>query len=96
MLRERFPEVFQWLLERVKPERDHNNRSYRDNWWIFGEARADLRHALAAFRGYIATVETAKHRFFAFLDQAILPDNMLVNIAMDDSWFWGCRPAASM
>lgn len=31
-VRERYPAVYQWVLERVKPERDQNNRaSYRDN-----------------------------------------------------------------
>ena len=38
---------------------------------------------------YIATVETSKHRFFTFLDAAILPDNMLVNVAIDDAWTLG-------
>jgi hypothetical protein len=38
---------------------------------------------------YIATVETSKYRFFVFLDQSILPDNMLVNIAMDDAYDLG-------
>ena len=32
---------------------------------------------------YIATVETTKHRLFTCLDDEILPDNMLVNIAVD-------------
>jgi MmeI, target recognition domain len=34
-------------------------------------------------------VETAKHRTFIFLDAAVLPDNMLVNIAFDDAFFLG-------
>jgi hypothetical protein len=39
-VRQRFPDVYQWVLERVKPEREQNNRaSYRDSWWIFGEPR---------------------------------------------------------
>jgi len=88
--RDRFPEVFQWLLERVKPERDQNNRaSYRDNWWFFGEPRKELRKALAGLPRYVATVETAKHRTFVFLDQSILPDNMLVAIASDDAFILG-------
>ena len=34
----RFPEVYQHLLAKVKPERDRNSRpSYRSRWWIFGE-----------------------------------------------------------
>jgi hypothetical protein len=45
-VRVRFPAVFQWVVERVKPERDQNNRAgYRDNWWIFGEPRRVLRPA---------------------------------------------------
>ncbi len=85
-----FPEVYQWVFERVKPERDQNNRAtYRDNWWIFGEPRKDLRPALTGQTRYIATVETAKHRTFVFLDQAILPDNKLINIALDDAWALG-------
>ncbi len=36
---------------------------------------------LAGLPRYIATVETAKHRIFEFLDAAILPDNMLICIA---------------
>ncbi len=86
----RFPEVYQWVLNRVKPERDQNNRaSYRDNWWIFGEPRRNFRPALVGLTRYIATVETSKHRFFVFLDASILPDNKLVCIAQDDAYIFG-------
>jgi hypothetical protein len=86
----KYPEVYQWVYERVKPERDHNNRpSRRENWWIFGEPISTFRPALANLSRYIATVETSKHRFFVFLDQSILPDNKLVNIAVDDAYFLG-------
>ena len=44
---------------------------------------------MAGLRRYIATVETAKHRFFVFLDASILPDNKLINIALDDAYFLG-------
>ncbi len=78
-----FPAVYQWVLERVKPERDQNARStYRDNWWIFGEPRRQLRPALAGLPRYVATVETAKHRSFQFLDASIAPDNKLIAIAL--------------
>ncbi|SCC93333.1 hypothetical protein THIX_30561 [Thiomonas sp. X19] len=78
-VRSRYPAVYQWLQERVKLERDQNQRdTYRDNWWIFGEPRQKMRHQLAGLPRFIATVETAKQRTFQFLDAAILPDNMLV------------------
>jgi len=89
-LRTQHPAVYQWLLERVKPERDQNNRAtYRDNWWIFGEPRRELRPALVGLPRYIATVETAKHRVFQFLEASILPDNMLIAIATSDAFHLG-------
>jgi hypothetical protein len=89
-VRLRFPAVFQWVAERVKPERDQNNRAgYRDNWWIFGEPRRVLRRQLADLPRYIATVETAKHRTFQFLGGSVLPDNKLIAIASDDAAWLG-------
>ncbi|MBV5275022.1 MAG: class I SAM-dependent DNA methyltransferase, partial [Lamprocystis purpurea] len=89
-VRSRFPEVYQRVLERVKPERDQNKRqSRKDNWWLFGETNPKLRWQLAGLGRYIATVETAKHRTFCFLEQSVLPDNMLIAIALDDAWTLG-------
>jgi hypothetical protein len=85
-----FPGPFQRVLERVKPERDVNNgEEYRRNWWLFGKTRPAFRPALAGLPRYIATVETAKHRVFQFLDGAILPDNMLIAIASEDALHLG-------
>ena len=39
-VRTQYPDIYQRLLERVKPERDQNNRaSYRDSWLTFGKPR---------------------------------------------------------
>jgi len=89
-VRQRFPEVYQHLLATVKPKRDTNNRaSYRELWWVFGEPRREFRPALEGLDRYIATVETAKHRAFQFLDASILPDNKLICIALDDAFHLG-------
>lgn len=91
----RYPEVYQWVLERVKTERDAkagrtpDSDQYAKQWWLFGKTRQELRKALARLHRFIATVETSKHRFFVFLDKSILPDNMLINIALDDAYFLG-------
>lgn len=88
--RQRFPAAYQWLLERVKPERDQNNReSRRKNWWLFGETNPKLRYQLDGLPRYIATVETAKHRVFQFLEGSVLPDNKLVAIALQDGFHLG-------
>ncbi len=89
-VRARYPKVYDWVVARVKPERAANARAgYRDNWWIHGEPRKDLRAALAKLPRYIATIETTKHRHFQFLDAEILPDNMLVVAALDDAFHLG-------
>jgi hypothetical protein len=89
-VRQRYPEVYQHLLRKVKPDRDANNRAtYRDNWWIFGEPRRELRPALAGLPRYIATVETAKHRVFQFLDAAVLPDNKIICIPLHAGYALG-------
>lgn len=89
-VRARYPEVYQHLLENVKPERDRNNRaSYRENWWLFGEPRRDIRPAFGNLKRYIATVETAKHRVFQFLESSILPDNRIIAFCLEDSFYLG-------
>ncbi len=85
-LREAHPAIYQWLLERVKPERDANARAtYRDNWWIHGEPRRELRKHLHGLPRYIATVATSKHRFFIFLGCDIRPDDAVIAIALNDA-----------
>ncbi|MGB0723307.1 MAG: class I SAM-dependent DNA methyltransferase, partial [Gammaproteobacteria bacterium] len=92
--RDRHPAIYQWVLERVKPERDakahtKDGAGYAKHWCWFGKPRQELRRYLDGLPRYIATVETSKHRVFTFLDQDILPDNKLVNIALDDAYHLG-------
>ena len=101
-VRQRFPEVYQHVKSEVKEKivvtdekeqkvgRDWNNRAtYRENWWVFGEPRKELRPALAGLSRYIATVETAKHRVFEFLSGEILPDNRIVVFALSTGFDLG-------
>lgn len=89
-VRARFPTVYQWVLDNVKPGRDQNRRkTRRENWWIFGEPVPAWRDMSEGLSRYISTAETSKHRIFVFLPAEILPDNMLVNIASDDAFHLG-------
>lgn len=96
-VRRRFPEVYGHLLRAVKPERQKqydrsptkDAQAYLERWWVFGKPRTELRPALVGLSRYIATVETAKHRIFQFLDASILPDNMLVCVGADDAFHLG-------
>ncbi|HEY5550525.1 MAG TPA: DNA methyltransferase, partial [Opitutaceae bacterium] len=89
-LRQRFPRTYEHVLRTVKPERDQNNDPVlRANWWKFRRSNEELRSALSGLPRFIATVETAKHRVFLFLDAAILPDNKLVIVALSDAFHLG-------
>ena len=89
-VRDRYPSLFQRVVERVKPERDSNRRDrMRLKWWLFAENRPTLRAATHNSNRYIAAVETAKHKTFQFLDSAVLPDHKLVAIALSESAFLG-------
>ncbi len=84
------PALFQWVLERVKPERDLNNReSRRKNWWLFGEPVGKLRRAWQGLDRLIVTAETAKHRVFAFQQLPFCPDHKLYAICCDDALVLG-------
>lgn len=100
-VRERFPEVYQHLRLTVEADRRSqfakspttDAKAYLDQWWQFGKPRQELRPALAHLQRYIATVETAKHRVFQFLDRSILPDNMLVAVGLSDAFHLGVLSA---
>jgi hypothetical protein len=84
------PTLYQHLVVTVKPLRDQSRRdSYRKNWWILGEPQPALRRMTAGLPRYIASPVTAKHRFFVFLDGAVLADQALNVFAMHDAYFLG-------
>jgi hypothetical protein len=89
-VKRQYSQIWQRLYDTVKPERDQNNDPARKaNWWLFGRPNTDLRQALKGLPRFIVTVETAKHRPFAFLDAAVAPDHGLVVIASDDAYTLG-------
>ncbi len=89
--REAFPSGFQIVLDRVKPERDHNRREVRRrNWWLFGENAPKLRRANSTLKRFIATSEVAKYRIFVFLDlPGTVADGSLAAISLEDAFFLG-------
>ncbi|MEJ5209576.1 DNA methyltransferase [Denitratimonas sp. CY0512] len=84
--RNKAPALYQWLLDRVKPEREQNAREiYRKRWWVFAEPRSEFREAVAGLPRYLVTPMTAKHRLFTFLDTIALPDQGLVPVLLQDA-----------
>ena len=81
------PNTLQHLVDYVKPQRDvARDENFKKNWWQFGRNRPILREAITPLKRYIATTETSKHRHFQFIDASILPDHMVVAIALDDPY----------
>ncbi len=75
-------------MDRVKPERDQNNRKvYREKWWIFGEPRASYRSVWRSVDRYIATTRTAKYRIFQFLPSKVIAESGIVMIFLEDTYF---------
>jgi hypothetical protein len=89
-LRNNYPRTYQWVLERVQPERAQNNRkAYREKWWIFGEPRASYRQVWKSVDQYIATTRTAKFRVFQFLPSNFISESGIVMIFLDDPYYLG-------
>ena len=89
-LRDRYPVAYGHLYDTVKPERDVNNRpKIRDLWWIHAWERPEMRKATAGLARYPGTVETSKHRYFAYLDADALANNSAVVLAVEDPYHFG-------
>lgn len=83
-VREQFPAIYQWITERVKPQREQSrDKGFRDKWWLHGRPRPAWRKSVKGLCRYISTVETTKHRLFFFMNHETLPDHRLLNIATD-------------
>lgn len=83
-VRDQFPQIYQWLIERVKPTRDmQKDKDLREKWWLHRRNNEELRRSTRSLNRYIATVQTSKHCIFTFLDIAVLPDDKLIAIASD-------------
>ena len=81
---------FAYVVEHVKPTRIGNNRKARaEKWWRHGEARPGLRAKLAGLQRYIATPETAKHRFFVTFPISVAPEHSLIVIPSDSDSLFG-------
>lgn len=78
------PQLYQRLIESVRPERRLNNRaSYRSNWWLFGENSILMRDGINGISRYIATTRTSAHRLMQFLSEDVLCESKVVVLALD-------------
>ena len=85
-----WPELYQVISDRVKPDRDANrDDKLQDNWWLFRRSNQQVRAAIAGLDRFIVTPETSKHRFFVFLSNEIKPEHGLVVFGSQDAFTLG-------
>ena len=81
---------FAYVVVHVKPVRVSNREASRaEKWWRHGRARPELRAKLAGLQRYIATPETAKHRFFVSFPITVAPEHSLIVIPVDSDALCG-------
>ncbi|OPY17502.1 MAG: hypothetical protein A4E74_01237 [Syntrophus sp. PtaB.Bin075] len=78
-------EPFSYVEARVKPIRSSNREASRvERWWRHGRFRPELRASLNGLTHFIATPETAKHRFFVKFPVTVAPEHSLIVIPRQD------------
>jgi hypothetical protein len=89
-VRQRYPAIYQHVLEHVRPERENNNRpTFRRRWWVFGEPRSSFRPGLVGLKRYMVTPHISKHRVIQLVPGDIIPDHMVIAFALHDGWHLG-------
>ena len=85
-----FEAPFEYVKENVMPERVKNKMPWRaEYWWLHGYPATTMRQTLAPLHRYIGTPKVAKHRFFVWLSNDMLPSNLVVAIATEDDYTFG-------
>ncbi len=85
-----YPEVYQHLRDTVFLDRANNrDKKLRDLWWLPRRSNEQVRKAIRGLGRYIATPETASHRFFVFLAADVRPEHRLIVTGSDDAYVLG-------
>ncbi len=85
-----YPEPFQHIADRVKPDKAVNNEARTaNNWWLFRRSGEKLRASIVNLEEFIGTTRTAKHRVFQFLPSSLVAESKIVVIASRDKFVLG-------
>ncbi|HQP42063.1 MAG TPA: hypothetical protein PLV66_00240, partial [Thermoanaerobaculales bacterium] len=89
-LRRQLPAVYQWICDRVLPERATNrDPRLRERWWLFRRSNDVWRRMLQGVGRFIITVETAKHRVFFHQDEVVVGEHGTISVGLADGCFLG-------
>jgi len=79
-----------FVRKNVYSDRLKNHRkTYRDNWWLPGEARPAMQAALVELPRFVATPRVSKHRVFVWIRPECIPSDATVAFARSDDFFFG-------
>ena len=85
-----WPMLLNIIRERVKPERDKNNReAYRKFWWQYAEKRPVLYPTIRPLGRCIVTAMVTKHLNFSLVSSRQVLDQKVVVIADNRYTVWG-------
>ncbi|QJC81903.1 class I SAM-dependent DNA methyltransferase [Pseudomonas umsongensis] len=89
--RQKYPQLYQIIYDRVRDTRTLNRESRTaEKWWLFRRSGQAFRDAVCGLDRYVATTRTAKHRVFQFLNSSVVAESKIVIVAVDADYELGC------
>ena len=78
-----YPDCFEILAQRAKPEREQqNDLNGKKYWWRFFRTRPELHSAVRRFDQVLVAVQTAKYLSLAFVPKGVVCSHMLCVFAL--------------
>jgi hypothetical protein len=84
-----YPDCLRIVEEKVRPERERNNRKvYRDRWWHYAEKRPDLYATIAGMERVLVIPETTKYCAFSVVPVGPVFSHMtkVITISSFEDW----------
>lgn len=79
-----YPDCLTVVQEKVKPEREKNNRKlYRDNWWQYAERRPGLQKAIAGMERVLIRSRVSNINSMVFVPTGIVYSDATVVFALE-------------
>ena len=84
-----WPELLEIIEQRVKPERDTQNRkALRERWWHYAEKRPGLSAAISSLDRVLVVSQVTQHIAFAFVRSDMVQSHRLYVFANDRDGFF--------
>lgn len=84
-----FEQPFEYLQKHVQAKRVGNRERAAEKWWLHARPRPEMRSSMQGLSRYLISPRVSKHRVFAWMPQATLPDSATVAIARADDTTFG-------